>query len=56
MNTTNLFSMNCFRPPLISKGLRLAIIVYIVRICRFQVTPDFKGIKTQALAHIQKRA
>ena len=36
----------CFRPPLISKGLRHRVISSVEGEGAFQATPDFKGIKT----------
>ena len=48
MNLGGLYEQYSFRPPLISKGLRL-LEQFVVDVGeRFQATPDFKGIKTEA--------
>ena len=46
MNLPSIGPTSCFRPPLISKGLRQHEPAEYRAHVLFQATPDFKGIKT----------
>jgi len=48
-----LATLRCFKPALISKGLRLPRQERIEELLQLQASPDFKGIKTRRVQSLQ---